>query len=214
MTAAQQKRFYFPLWKDVCQFQDWIKVDGRLLGKRPPRLVPGPGRTEYDQLLEKVWDAAEILAQQHNRAVTADDLRHACHVVALGKDYSSHELNTGQLNRVAVLFKILRNPDDIDAMMAWSDPSRDRRKNLVYTINKLAGGADAYVCELAKMFPAFQWPFWEDLPIENLSALCKLMRTRAQQHGGTINPSSPATEDTIPEQKPIDLSQLRKSTLA
>jgi hypothetical protein len=242
MTVNQQRRFYFPLWRDVCKANDWIMVKGRLLGSRTSSFAHGEAQKLYDA----VWDIAEILAQNAASAVTADDLRHACHIVALvgpvparqgpprgpsgnvgcndslppsaqdaraasaiPKLISSHTLTTTQLNRVARLFEILKEPDDIDAMIAWTDPSVDDRKSKVRWIKSMA--PEAYICEVARMFPAFSYPFWEDLPIDNLRSLARLLKKRTEENPA-INQNrgsrgDEALTDVPPVQKPVDLSK-------
>lgn len=234
MTLAQQRRFYFPAWHDAATANDWVMVKGRLLARRQEKF----GREETTRLYNQVWDAAELLAQNAHRAVTANDLRHACHLVALvappvgpagsndqcsmlnlqspqiGKLLSSKDLTTAQTTRVVRLFEILADPNDIDAMLAWLDPSIDKRKSLVRWINSMA--PEAYICQLAKMFPAFQYPFWEDLPPDNLLSLARLIRKRCDQRQVPISAlhnreprAEPvlATSDLPPALAPIDLSK-------
>jgi hypothetical protein len=228
MTTAQQRRFYFPKWQDCARANDWVMIKGRLLGSRTSTFASGEARKLYNA----VWDAAEILSRQNHRAVTADDLRHACHYVALHPpitnsqfstlnsqfpqsaihnpksqipEISSTTLTTEQTNRVARLFEILTDPDDLDAMIAWTDPSVDKRKSLVRWINSMA--PEAYICELAKIFPAFNWPFWEDLPIDQLRSLARLLKKRVDARAIPISELSPQPSSLTPESSPIDLSQ-------
>ena len=73
----------------------------------------------------KVLTTAEVLAHGHHRSVTADDLRRGCNVVATGK-ISSGDLDNKQTNRVVALFKLLTDPDDLDAVMNWLHPENAR----------------------------------------------------------------------------------------
>jgi hypothetical protein len=216
VTTNQQRKFYFPLWNDVCRANDWRMERGRLVGVREERF----GHAEADRLYQAVWDIAEILAAREHRAVKPDDLRHACHIVALNgresvptspdsksairacparapqsaipKLISSHTLTTTQLNRVARLFEILKDPDDLDAMIAWTDPSVDQRKGYVRWIKSMA--PEAYICEVARIFGEhFTYPYWEDLPIDQLRSLARLLKKRTEaKQVGTVAPRGPS----------------------
>jgi hypothetical protein len=201
MTPNQQRRFYFPLWQKVCQAQDWRLVQGRLLGPRQPQ----HGLAESTRLYNAVWDAAEILAASNHRAVTPDDLRHACHLVALfpGKaastkaaPISSKDLSNRQLDRVATLFRILANPDDVDAAIAWSDPSFGDKKRLQYVIRKAAPFAYIDAICRDKFGLLYTSPFWEDLPVNDLRQLALTLRNRlaANSRPIDISKNSPQLE--------------------
>lgn len=194
MTEAQQRRFYFPSWNDAVKANGWRMAKGRLVGQRVEKF----GREEVTHLYNQVWDAAEAIATAAHRAVKPDDLRHACHVVALGKDFSSRQLTTDQTNRVVRLFEVLADPDDLGAVLAWSDPSIDRRKSLVRWINSMA--PEAYVCEVAQMFSAFEYPHWENLPVDNLLSLARLLKKRTARKTSALSasPRELATADSDP----------------
>jgi hypothetical protein len=218
ITENQIKRFYFPLWNRAADAHDWRMASGRLVGSRQAR----HGLAESDLLYQRVWDAAESLARAAHRAVTPDDLRHACHAVALtltparvptppgsarvpraasgvppdAIPISSKSLTNPQLDRVAALFKILIAPDDLDALIAWGDPTIAARKRLCFAIRKTPFAYIDKICR-DKFGAAYSSPFWEDLPIHQLRHLALTLRNRAAaqprlpSQGGEPGPVSP-----------------------
>lgn len=223
MTANQQRRFYFPLWGKVCDAQDWRMENARLVGARQPAY----GRAESTRLYNAVWDVAEILARHEHRAVKPDDLRHACHQVALStpgstpvsgvpagvapavRKISSHTLTNKQLDRVAALFRVLIDPDDIDAMLAWSDPSIGEKKRLEYAIKNAA--PFAYIDKICrdKFAGIYSSPFWEDLPLPALKQLVVTLKNRVRAASpsprgeGWGEGLAMATADTVPNTNPF-----------
>ena len=209
MTEAQQKRFYFPLWREVQNANNWHMIKGRLMpeGAR----VETFGRAEADRLYQAVWIAAEALALENHRAVTADDLRHACSVVALNppppplkgqganhlihdfhlpsvqsaksvdSPISSKELTSKQLNRVAALFRVLIDPDNLDYIIAWDHPEKADAASIVAQLKKLAD--EPYINKIAtdRFRRLFTPPFWEDLPLSQLKQLLWTVKNRVQQ---------------------------------
>lgn len=130
MTDNQRKHFYFPAWLACAAAYDWRMVGGRLLAdlaalrERCNQLPEPAAGVLYD-----VLTAAEKLARQEHRAVVADDLRHACNLVA-GGNASANKLNNGQLSKVVNLFRLLRDPDDLTAVMHWLNPDEADRVSL------------------------------------------------------------------------------------
>lgn len=168
MTERQQKRFYFPNWNAAFN-ANWRREKSRVLA------VENRIESEW---VRKVETLAQQLALQQHRAPVADDLRHACHVVAISRDKSSHDLSNAELDRVVTLFKLLANPDDLDAVMSWQHPENAERKRLVYAIKTAA--PHAYIDDICRdMFaPIYEPPFWEDLPIASLRHLSVTLKHR------------------------------------
>jgi hypothetical protein len=90
---------------------------------------------------------------------------------------SSRDLTTAQTNRVVRLFEILTDPDDLAAMLAWTDPGADKRQSLVRWINSM-NVPEAYICEVAKIFSSFNYPYWADLDLAQLTSLARLLKKR------------------------------------
>jgi hypothetical protein len=112
-------RFYLPAWS-----QAWKRI--RALGDALPEGVSGA-----DQLLRQVLDVADKLGlSRRDEAV-----RHACHVVALGRDRSSKCLTAAEADRVVCLFRLLADPLDLGAMVEWEKPRRLDRTRLLWRVN-------------------------------------------------------------------------------
>lgn len=195
MTLAQQRRFYFPHWNRCAQNQNWTMAKGRLQSTH----LQTWSQAEPAELYHRVWAAAENLARAAHRAVIPEDLRHACHVVALGHDKPSAALDNQEVDRVVTLFKILADPDDLDAILAWSHPENSDRKRYVASIRIRA--PFPYIDKLChdKFHHCYTTPFWEDLPMPELKQLYLTIRARFPRR-----PVNPAASDV--QQKPINLA--------
>lgn len=187
MTEAQQRSFYFPAWNRCTRANDWRMERGRLVGKR----AASHGGPETSALYERVWIAAEELARRQARSVTAEDLRHACHVVALGRDKSSKELRNAEVDRVVGLFRVLQDPDDLDALLDWLHPENGERKRLVAAIK--AAAPHAYIDRICRSRSDWNYepPFWEDLELSALRQLRITLRRRT-----LFQTSAPGQEST------------------
>lgn len=174
MTEAQQRRFYFPCWNACAVANGWFMVKGRLRADLVTQ------REEYAawsdparELYLKVVTTAEQLALQNHRHVVADDLRRGCNVVATGK-ISSGDLDNKQTNRVVALFKLLADPEDLDAVMNWIHPENAERGSFVAFLKKKAH--EGLIVTIARN--AFATSDWESLPIEKLRWLAKELKNR------------------------------------
>lgn len=98
-------------WARVCQANDWYACKGRL----DPEAVKG----DYSQWHKKVWAFADLVARQHARAVTPDDLRKGVYFLALGEPKSLTKFENDDLDRVLILFRLLVEPDDLKALQDW-----------------------------------------------------------------------------------------------
>lgn len=195
-TEPQIKSLYFPAWNRVCRALNWRMVKGRLSGKKEPLW----GGMETSRLYQEVWAEAEILARHLARAITAEDLRHACHVVAIGRDVSSKDLNNPALDRVLILFRLLRDPDDLEAMMTWLHPEHAERRRLIWSISNAA--PDAYILRCATPWRgSFEGDRWDGLPTAALRKLLALLRLRGREWNSSVAEPEPAPE--IPEGDPF-----------
>jgi hypothetical protein len=180
MTEKQQKRFYFPAWRSCSQQLDWIMSRGRLAAagadtrKRLGEL-PEPARSAMEQVL----NYAEVLAAKLHGAVTAEDLRHGCNLVATGgKKSSSGDMTNTEVDRVVTLFKLLENPLNIEASIAWlayqrgEDPGAVKR--ILYFIKHAA--PEAYVRKIAA--DRFGTRRWENMDLGQLKQLAMMLSVR------------------------------------
>src|ERR1043166_2597450 len=128
--TEKQEAFYWRLWSRVCHANDWRFFKGR---------IGADAQRDTSEHHRAVWRAAGALAAKAQRSVTADDLRHGCHVYAIGRDKPHLELHpTNEVSRVFQLFRLLIEPNDLDAVMDWQDPDRDERRRLVVGIKRMA----------------------------------------------------------------------------
>lgn len=173
MTPAQRLRLYFPRWHAGYK-TNWHRVDGSLVRKDGRR----------SDILDRVEDLASELARQHGRQVTADDLRHGCHVLATGRDCSSDNLGNEQLDRVLVVFRLLADPDDLSARIAMDHPEKDARRRLEWAVRN-CGLPEAYVRAVcSSKFGTKDWCGLEDAPLRQLMITLK-SRVKVRQAAAT-----------------------------
>ena len=174
MTEAQQRRFYFPAWNDCAVANGWIMKKGR---------IQNPGdRSQYETWSEparslalKVITIAEQLAGRDHSAVVPDHLRHGCNFVASeGRTIRSADLTNKETNRAVNLFRLLRDPDDLEAVMNWENPDNADRQSYVVFLKKQFN--EATIIAISRN--AFGTAHWEELPIEKLRWIAKQGRNR------------------------------------
>jgi hypothetical protein len=173
---------------------DWREEKGRLLvsikGQRAEiEGWPAPAREAGLSVL----DYAEQSAAEGRRRVTATDLRHGCNRVATaGRTESSGKMSNQEVNRVAVLFKLLRDPDNLDAVMEWLHPENADRRSLLSFMRKVA--SEPALVAIARN--AFGTVLLEELEEEQLRWILKNVKGRrpsmlrgsaAAEDGRTVN---------------------------
>lgn len=144
MTENQRKRFYFPAWHALTRALGWRMVRGRLCADLVQQLnlaLALSARPEHPvrQLLPRIFQRAAKLAGDAHRAVTADDLRHACNITAalrcqewrrargLKANYNAHKTSSDALEHEEVdfavmLFRLLGDWDSLAEIMDWDHP--------------------------------------------------------------------------------------------
>ena len=176
MTDKQRKLFYFPAWSRCADALDWRMERARLLAdlamqRRRFEGWPEPARSAGLSVL----DYAEQIAAEERRRVVAEDLRHGCNLVATaGQTDSSNALSNRQVNRVVILFRLLRDGDDLDAVVEWLHPDQLDRRSLVSFIKKQA--PEAVLITIAGN--AFATIYWEDLDTPKLKWMLKQVKGR------------------------------------
>jgi len=196
MTPKESRRFYFPAWGDAAKRRGWLMMDGRLLADLAARLWLPPEHPLTD-LLPMIHTHARALAADAGRAPKPDDLRHACHLVALGRDLSSKRMASAQTDRVVALFRLIADPENLAHLTAWAEPDEAPRRRYVRACRLLA--TDAYILAIArdKFGPHdFEPPFWEQLCLPHLAQLLLTLRHRQPTK------HQPATPEPEPELYP------------
>lgn len=187
MTDAQKFRFYLPPWRDCVKANRWHMEKGRLCGaglEAPAALT---------ELAQVVTFARQLAATAH-RGPLVNDLRHGCHIVALGRDKSSKEFTNAELDRVESLFRLLTDPDDINARLDWEDPTRAAKRRQLWFIRNAAPAA--YVRAIAR--DKFGTADWENLTVAQLKFLAMTLANRRNRKAGTSN-AEPRTSNLEPE---------------
>ncbi len=181
MTEKQQRRFYFPAWSECSKAMGWVMRKGRLqadlttLRSSLATKWPAPARDVALQVL----DYAYQLAGEEHRGVVAEDLRHGCNLVATkGLKSSSSDFTNKDVDKVVTLFRLLANPENIEAVIAWSayedgeDPGSVKR--IRYFIEHAA--PEAYVRQVA--MDRFGTKEWNRLALEQIRELAMTLANR------------------------------------
>lgn len=180
MTDLQLKRLYWPAWNAAFK-ANWKRDRGSVVALR-----------EFDSgsVGGQVVGIATAAARREARGIAADDLRHACHQAAVGRDVSSSQLSNAELDRVLTLFRLLANPDDLDAVMDLQDPSRQaRRRKEWYVAN--CGLPAAYVAKVA--LDKFGRSDVDGLRLDQLTDLVRTLQSRLRSRGARKPaPAAPA----------------------
>jgi hypothetical protein len=182
VTEAQVCRHWRD-WNRVAVANGWVMRKGRLvaLGEESESGPADAGPHSKSEQHAKVWVFAEQLAARGHRAVTADDLRHACYLAAFGRAASmksSDPMNNGEFNRLLALFEILIEPDNLRAQVNWMHPEEAARRGLVASILRNAPG-EAYVIAIAKR--KFGTAAWRDLGDRQLRQLTITLKERTRK---------------------------------
>lgn len=181
MTESQDKK-YLRRWGAVLRANNWRMRDCRLL----PEAVRG-GSEHHTA----VWRLAEKIAEQECRAVIPDDLRHACHIHACGRDLPHKRMNNDQFNRLLILWGderdypgLLIEPDHIASVMAWDNPAEARRQSQISYLRKLAPANVIAAVALDAHFG----DDWEGLQLKELQDLGFILRKRGARasHGSEL----------------------------
>jgi hypothetical protein len=166
---------------------------------------------------EAVLDASELhrqvaaLAAQHalqcHRSTTVEDLRKGCTARIVRRFQSVKDFDNRQFDRLLVVFRLLVNPDDLQAVMEWTAfeeydakkaagiPAGDdpgARKRLVKSIHLMLDGRYAYLHAILRdqHLPSD----WESLDLWRLRQLANTIRARSKKWHKPIEEPMPANE--------------------
>lgn len=178
MLTAAQKQLHWKAWAACAHSNSWSMEKARL----HPDAQRTRGETIYHKL---VWREAERLARQESRGVAADDLRHACYLVATSQVPgwpasarpvdSMADLGNRTFSRVLVLWKLLIDAEDLAALIKWENPADAERETLIKSIERRAPDA------VIRAISANAWGTraWET--IDDLGRLRWLLKTLAEK---------------------------------
>ena len=159
MTPSQRDNFYIPKWRQCANANGWVMSNGRLI-------CDAALNRFRSELHSQVWEIALNLAYATHRAVTPEDLRHACNFLA-AKQTSSKKMNNRETNRVVTLFMLLANPDgpnNVKLMADWLNPHNADRVALIKQLFQYAPG---YRLE-AISGQVYGTRYWKELPDDKL----------------------------------------------
>jgi hypothetical protein len=194
MTDNQRKRFYFPEWSASARARGWTSKFPVHQALFSPDIA-WPASPLGRELIAKVYATAQQLALRH--IAPLDALRHACHIVALGKNKSSKDLDNDDTQRVVDLFRVLRDPDNLKFVAHWLDPNLSKKENLIAAVKHKA--PVAYWSKIAG--DKFGTSHLEDLTIYQLNQLCFTLNQRRASWGakaqGGAGRSAPAAPNGL-----------------
>ena len=186
MNDAQNKK-YWRRWSAVVRTNQWRWLDGRIVDA---------AKGDVSEHHAAVWRIARERAAKAHRAPIADDLRHACHIHACGRDVSHTRMTDPQFDRLLILWGnerellgLLVEPDDLNSVMAWINPGEAQRKSTVEYLRQLA--PEAVISSIARN--AGYGDDWESLTRDQLLALGRIIRDRSSRTA-TRKPRQPDPE--------------------
>jgi hypothetical protein len=172
MTASQAKK-YWRRWSAVCRANHWRWLKGRLVPEAASEISP-------HHVL--VWNVARARAVQQHRGVIADDLRHACHILALrGRDKSHGDLTNAEFNRLLCLWGderqmagLLMEPDCLASAINFDHPENQTTEQVAWWIgNRCSPDYVRAVCH-----EMFGTPDFRGLDPKQLRGLHDLLKHR------------------------------------
>lgn len=167
MTSRQSSGLYFPAWTAALKANWTVDRGTAVLTNNPP------GGDRARQVDAIATERATKLA----RSVKADDLRHACHMVALGRDKSSKEMTNADLDKVLNLFRVLQDEYNLAASAGISHPDQDVRRRLEWAVNN-CGLPTAYIAAIARATQGSS--DWKSFDNRALGLLVATLRSRAR----------------------------------
>lgn len=169
MLSPPQIKKYWRRWSACSAANDWRGI------------VTGDGaKSEFHQL---VWRQARALANADFRAVNADDLRHACHVVACGRAVSHRRLSNADFSRLLVWWGderavagLLIDPEDLASLIAWQNPDLTDRDFLCAVIRRTAPFALIDSVARHNLAAVYSPPHWDQLDHAELIGLLRVLK--------------------------------------
>ena len=178
MTRDQQRRFYGPAWTAAFR-ACWMREGrGGPIVARPGRPSAAPGSnlpTPAD-----VEDLAGRFGARDGRPMTESDLRRACRWITIGRDIpDGNDVENGEeMSRLVGLFRVLRDPENLDAVEEFLGGGDQQRRRLIQGIERL-GLKDSTLQGWCYHFNRDQGSNWRALPVERLLAFNRYVRGRA-----------------------------------
>jgi hypothetical protein len=176
-VTTAQKNLYWREWGKVVSVHGWGTVAGRLAAQQRFHAGEIWQSPQLNELLASVLNWALAHAASTGRDVSADNLRHACHVAVVGRQASSKSLNNSELDKILNLFRVLHSPT-LTHLNAWQDGGEaGESKRHLFAIRR----ADAaYVARIAR--DKFGTADIENLTLAQLRQLSLTLRHRPRAY--------------------------------
>jgi hypothetical protein len=134
MTPAQ-RTLYFRTWATAAKAHEWNTQAGILDALRRHHAGEVWQSPELTRTLAAILDLALTTAASEDRDVTADDLRHACTIVAVGHNQSSKRFTNSDFDKVLALLRLLADPTNLRNLVAAQHPGESgERRRLMHHI--------------------------------------------------------------------------------
>jgi hypothetical protein len=101
--TKKTENLYFILWSKAWRAH-WT-------GEKGGEILSRPDRPALSEMREQVLGFARRMAARNGSGITADMVRHACHVVAIGKDLGHRMMTHKQVTQVLAVFRQLAGID-------------------------------------------------------------------------------------------------------
>ena len=136
MTPAQTQ-LYFRTWHAAARSHGWNTVaalEAALARHHAGEVWESPS---LNKTLTSIYQLAESSAHFADRAVTADDLRHACALVAGVRHSSCKAFTNSDLDKILALLRLLANPANLNNQLAAQNPGEaGERRRHIYLITQ------------------------------------------------------------------------------
>jgi hypothetical protein len=165
MLSDPQDKKYWRRWAACCRCNNWKMVNGRL---HPEACL------DDSEPHRKVAAAARQLAADKAVGISPEILRHACHIVALGRDKSHSKFTNKDFDAVLnywgderAIRGLLIVPEDLASEIHRSNPAlKTRERQLVFLNEDCVGAYVAAECE--RMFGTKDWHALADGELDRL----------------------------------------------
>lgn len=147
------------------------------------------------------WDLWRQVCARQGWGRADGERRHDAHTAALGHDKSSKEFTNADFDRIKMHFRLLIDPEDLEAAVFLEDPSQGTVKRLLHAIGKVP---EALVLRIAR--ERFGVANWRGLAPDQLhQLLMTLKRIQATQldrfdrarEAAEAETSAPETEEVV-----------------
>lgn len=183
MNAAQLN-LYRRAWQAAAVAHGWNAKPGRVAALAAHHAGNVWISPELGKVLSSIYVLAQFTAQNADREVSAEDLRHACTGAAIGRHKSSKHFTNADLDKVLTLLRLLANPTDLRNLAAFSDVDIAERRRHVHVVTS----TDA--------------PYWKKISADKFghTDLDRLTLAQLRQLSLTIRLRRPATRsESIPQ---------------